>query len=105
DWTDPTVWPKIAPALGIVIQPKYLQDAIDKALSMPSEYSLVRRLNFCIWTETHQVWISSDRLDACTSRSVQQPDGTSVRVPWEVSANNDGLLPAALGLDPSSTHD
>jgi phage terminase large subunit-like protein len=65
DWTDPKVWPKIAPALGIVIQPKYLQDQIDKALSMPSEYALVRRLNFCVWTETHQIWIAADRWDAC----------------------------------------
>lgn len=91
DWTDPAVWPKIAPALGIVIQPKYLQDAIEKALSMPSEYSLVRRLNFCIWTETHQVWISAERLDACKIETQ--------------STNNDALLAAALGLDPSSTHD
>lgn len=66
NWRDPAVWPKIAPALGIVIQPKYLQDAIDVADTIPSQYSLVRRLNFCIWTETHQVWISAEHIDACT---------------------------------------
>lgn len=49
DWTDPAVWPKVAPALGIVIQPKYLQDAVDAALSVPSERALKQRLNFCIW--------------------------------------------------------
>jgi phage terminase large subunit-like protein len=105
DWTDPAVWPKVAPALGIVIQPKYLQDATEKALSMPSEYSLVRRLNFCIWTETHQVWISVERLEACTSRPVVAADGTTSLVPWESSTNNAALVAAALGLDPSSTHD
>jgi phage terminase large subunit-like protein len=90
-WLDPAVWPKIAPALGIVIQPKHLQDAIDKALSTPSEYALVRRLNVCIWTETHQTWISSDRWDACTVATV--------------STENSDLLPCADGLDPSSTRD
>lgn len=91
DWTNPAVWLKIAPALGVVIQPKYLQDAVDTALSIPSEFSLKRRLNFCIWTETHQVWISSDRLDAC-------------RVD-QVHADNPASLPAAAGLDPSSVLD
>ena len=65
DWRDRRVWPKVAPALGIVIQEKYLQDAVDMALSVPSEYALKRRLNFCIWTETHQVWIQSDHWQAC----------------------------------------
>jgi phage terminase large subunit-like protein len=91
DWTDPAVWPKVAPALGIVIQPKYLQDAVDMALSIPSEYSLKRRLNFCIWTESHQVWIPPDRWQAC------QVDA--------VHTDNPTLLPCAAGLDPSSTLD
>lgn len=91
DWLDPAVWPKVAPALGVVIQPKYLQDQIDKALTIPSEFARVRRLNFCIWTETHQIWIPSDKLDAC-------------RVD-QVSDGNPRLLPCALGLDPSSTLD
>lgn len=91
DWTNPAVWPKIAPALHIVIKPKYLQDAIDTALSIPSEYALKRRLNFCIWTETHQTWISSDRWGAC-------------QVPAVHDANPE-RLPAAAGLDPSSVLD
>lgn len=90
-WTDPAVWPKVAPALGIVIQPKYLQDAIDAALSMPSEFALKRRLNFCIWTQTHKVWISAERWDSCKVESV--------------SAENAALRVCAAGLDPSSTTD
>lgn len=73
DWTDPRVWPKIAPALGIVIQPKYLQDAVETALSIRSQYALKRRLNFCIWTETHQVWIAADRWDACKVEALGAP--------------------------------
>lgn len=91
DWTDPKVWPKVSPALGIVVQPKYLQDAVDMALSVPSEYSLKRRLNFCIWTETHQIWIPSDRWEAC-------------RVP-AISTGNPDARPCAAGLDLSSKID
>jgi phage terminase large subunit-like protein len=91
DWTSPKVWPKIAPALGIVIQPKYLQDAVDAALSMPSEFALKRRLNFCIWTETHQIWIPPDHWDAC-------------RVP-AVSQNNAEGRPCAAGLDLADKND
>lgn len=91
DWTDPKVWPKIAPALGIVIQPKYLQDQIDKARSIPSEYSLIRRLNFCLWTETHQIWIPSEQWDACRSDQVVD--------------KNPEARPATAGLDLSSKID
>lgn len=91
DWTDPAVWLKVSPALGIVVQPKYQQDAIDRALSVPSEYNLSRRLNFCIWTATHEIWIPSDRWDACAVDTV--------------SDANPGLLPCSAGLDPSSTRD
>lgn len=73
DWTDPAVWPKVAPALGVVIQPKYMQDAVDAALSLPSEYAMKRRLNFCIWTETHQTWINAQNWDACKAPTLVIP--------------------------------
>lgn len=91
DWKDPAVWPKIAPALGIVIQPKYLQDAVETALTLPSEYAMKRRLNFCIWTQTHQVWISPEKWAAC-------------KVPT-VARDNADRVPAAAGLDVSSVLD
>jgi len=90
DWTNPIVWPKIAPALGIVIQPKYLQDAVDAALSMPSEYALKRRLNFCIWTETHQVWINSNAWDACkVDQVLERSDGRACAVGFDMSEKLD----------------
>lgn len=91
DWKDPAVWPKIAPALGIVIQPKYLQDAIDAALSVPSDFALKRRLNFCIWTTTRKQWISPERWDACKVASV--------------SDGNPEYRPCTAGLDLSSKLD
>jgi phage terminase large subunit-like protein len=85
DWTNPAVWPKAAPALGIVIQPKYMQDAINMALSMPSEYALKRRLNFCIWTQTHQVWIGQDLWDACKVETLSAGPFTACTAGFDMS--------------------
>lgn len=100
NWRDPAVWPKIAPALGIVIQPKYLQDAIDVADSIPSQYSLVRRLNFCIWTETHQVWISSAHIEACKVEALSTKAAAACAFAFDMSDKLDltaGV--AALRID------
>ena len=68
DWTDPAVWPKANPSL--IDNPNlpgaaYLQTQVDLAQAMPSEQALVKRLNFCCWTESHQVWIPPDAWRAC----------------------------------------
>jgi phage terminase large subunit-like protein len=100
NWRDPAVWPKIAPALGIVIQPKYLQDAIDVADSIPSQYALVRRLNFCIWTETHQVWISSAHIEACKVEALSATPAAACAFAFDMSDKLDltaGV--AALRID------
>lgn len=91
DWTDPAVWPKANPSLGVTIHESYLQSQVDLAIAMPSDQALVKRLNFCLWTESHQIWIPSDRWDACKVESV--------------SVDNAALRPAAAGLDLSSQHD
>lgn len=91
DWTDPAVWPKVNPSLGIILQPEYLQSQVNTSLSLPSEQALIKRLNFCIWTATHQVWIPVDRWDACKVDTVCDA--------------NPQLLSCAAGLDPSSVLD
>lgn len=102
NWMSPAVWPKVAPALGVVIQPKYLQDAIDTALSVPSDYNLKRRLNFCIWTETHNVWISSDQWDSCKAPSVlsSNPDRRPCAAAFDLSSKYDlSSLVVAIRFD------
>lgn len=107
NWTDPVVWPKVAPALGVVIQPKYLQDAVTRALTMPSEFNMVRRLNFCFWTETNTVWISSDQWDACKVPAVltSNPDRRPATVAFDLSSKFD-LSSAVVAIrfdDPPGT--
>lgn len=65
EWTDPKVWKKANPNLGVSITTKYLQEQVKEALAMPSKQGIVRRLNFCEWTESHSPWISRPVWDAC----------------------------------------
>lgn len=57
DWTDPSVWPKANPNLGISITYKYLEEQVREAVGMPAKQNIVKRLNFCIWTEQADRWI------------------------------------------------
>lgn len=73
DWTDPDVWEKTNPSLSIGLpRREYLQSQVEKAISMPSERSLVQRLNFCSWSQTHTVWIPPELWDACRVPSVSE---------------------------------
>jgi len=60
DWRDPKVWPKVNPALGVTIQERYLREQVDEALGMPAKENIVRRLNFCEWTEQSERWLTME---------------------------------------------
>lgn len=90
-WTDPNVWPKVNPSLGTTISATYLQTQVNLATAMPSEQALVKRLNFCLWTESHELWVPSDQWDACQVATV--------------AADNAAGRPCAAGLDLSSKID
>lgn len=57
-FTDESCWLKANPSLGVTIEYKYLRDQVTQARGMPAKESLVKRLNFCIWTEAISPWIS-----------------------------------------------
>jgi len=51
DWRDPAVWLKANPNLGVSIREDYLAGQVREAIGMPAKQNIVKRLNFCIWTE------------------------------------------------------
>lgn len=58
---DETCWVKANPSMGIGIPGlKYLREQVQEARGMPAKEALVRRLNFCQWTEAESPWISAD---------------------------------------------
>lgn len=63
-FADPACWVKANPNLGVSIPRSYLEEQVELARAMPTRENLVRRLNFCQWTEQAVRWMSMDRWDA-----------------------------------------
>jgi phage terminase large subunit-like protein len=58
DWADPKVWLKANPGMEAGLPPaKYLAEQVREAQGMPSKENIVRRLNFCQWTEQNERWL------------------------------------------------
>jgi phage terminase large subunit-like protein len=64
-WLDEQVWIKANPALGVIVTLDYLRDQVRNALARPSGRNLVQRLNFCIWTQSIERFISPEAWRAC----------------------------------------
>ncbi len=68
DWRNPKVWEKANPNIKDLGKPfkEYLKRQVREAKEMPSQENIVKRLNFCIWTESLTKWIPADSWNACT---------------------------------------
>lgn len=55
---DETCWLKTNPGLGITIQETYLRDQVRDANQIPGRENVVRRLNFCQWTDSDEGWMT-----------------------------------------------
>lgn len=60
DWRDETVWPKSNPGLGTILPMSYLREQVQEATEIRSKQNIVRRLNFCEWTEQADRWLDLD---------------------------------------------
>jgi phage terminase large subunit-like protein len=61
-FSDEKCWAKANPSLQGAKLPglKYLREQVTEARGMPAKEALVRRLNFCQWTDATNPWISAD---------------------------------------------
>lgn len=58
---DESVWEKANPSLAAGIPGlDYIRAQVREARGLPSKMSTVKRLNFCVWTEAEDPWISRD---------------------------------------------
>ena len=64
-WKDEAVWIKTNPSLPITPTLEYLREQVREAVGMPGKESLVRRLNFCEWLESHSRWLDMDAWHVC----------------------------------------
>jgi phage terminase large subunit-like protein len=58
-------WLKANPNLGVSLTWQYLREQVEEAKGMPTKQNIVRRLNFCEWTEADVRWIDRDVWAAC----------------------------------------
>lgn len=65
DWRDERLWQKANPNLDVSISREYLREQVQEAIGMPSKSNIVRRLNFCIWTEHAERWLDMTLWDRC----------------------------------------
>lgn len=121
---DEGCWQKANPSLGITFEKKYLREQVRAALGMPSKENIVRRLNFCQWTDAEQVWISRHLWEACEyefdlselqGRTCaggldlsSKLDLTALAMAWNVEAGefgleDDGVVAALWFWTPSDT--
>jgi phage terminase large subunit-like protein len=68
DWkTEGPHWLKANPNLGVSIPWQYLRDEVRVAIAMRSQRNMVRRLNFCQWTDQLDVFIAAEAWAACAT--------------------------------------
>lgn len=67
---DEGCWLKANPELGAIITHEYLREQVRQARGMPSKENLVRRLNFCEWTDAVATWIAREIWVACEQKEV-----------------------------------
>lgn len=58
-------WRKANPNLGVSLSWQYLREQVREAIDLPSQRNMVRRLNFCQWTQQATVWITSEAWESC----------------------------------------
>ena len=78
NWLEEKVWIKANPSLGEILTRAYLHKQIEDALTKPAQRSLVQRLNFCIWTQSEERFISPEAWRACGFSEGQEFVGNPV---------------------------
>jgi phage terminase large subunit-like protein len=91
EWTDEACWPKVNPSLGTVLPIEYLREQVRDAQGMPSKENIVKRLNFCVWTEQADRWLEMDTWDGCPSSplSLDQFAGRQCMAGLDGASTND----------------
>lgn len=101
---DETCWVKANPSLEAGVPGfEYLRKQVTRARNMPSRAAVVKRLNFCIWTEGDNPWIGYADWNACEERideaDLQRFAGRSGVAGLDLSSTQD-LTALVVALDP-----
>ena len=65
DWSDPKVWRKANPSLGITVQMEKVRAAYESARQNPAEENAFRQLRLNQWVKQAVRWMPMEKWDAC----------------------------------------
>ncbi|MEA4824075.1 MAG: terminase TerL endonuclease subunit [Clostridiaceae bacterium] len=65
DWTDPKVWKKANPSLGITVSMDKVKAAFESARQNPAEENSFRQLRLNQWVKQAVRWMPMEKWDAC----------------------------------------
>lgn len=86
----PRSWMKANPLLGVTFPVAYLEEQVRAAKEMPSKENIVRRLNFCQWTESWTRWIGSEPWKKCAaSFALKDMEGEDCYAAIDLSSTGD----------------
>ena len=72
DWTDPEVWKKANPSLGITVGIDKVQAACESAQQNPAEENAFRQLRLNQWVKQAVRWMPMDKWDACAFKVTEE---------------------------------
>jgi phage terminase large subunit-like protein len=78
DWSDPKVWKKANPSLGITVSMDKVKAAFESARQNPAEENSFRQLRLNQWVKQAIRWMPMDKWDACAF--TVDPEGLRGRV-------------------------
>lgn len=65
DWSDPNVWKKVNPSLGVTVDIEKVKQAYLSASQNPGEENSFRQLRLNQWVKQSVRWMPMDKWDAC----------------------------------------
>ena len=102
-FADEACWPKANPSLQEANLPgvEYLRQQVLEARGLPSKQAIVRRLNFCQWTEAESPWLSPTVwMPAARKYTAEQFRGRRAYAGLDLSSTTD-LTALILAVEPA----
>jgi len=88
DWTDPEIWAKANPNLGVSVSPEYLERECKRAQESPAYENTFKRLHLNIRTEQDVRWLQMDKWDECAG-AIEDVDGQECYAGLDLASTTD----------------
>ncbi len=74
DWTQPEIWGKANPNLGVSVSVDYLEAQVAQAIRQPSKQNTVKCKHFNLWTGAKQAWLNMESWRKCGDSTLRRED-------------------------------